>query len=399
MARLIVLFLLFPAIIFAQNIAVSGKVSGADTKAPLGRASVFLSNSSFGTSTAPDGTFILNGLKPGQYNLVVTTVGYEEHTETILITNDPVKLNIELSPKSVQLKEVNISTLSKADLKMALEQFKQEFIGEDENARDCKIINPEVLNFSFHQNKNVLEAYNNDFLIVENHALGYRIKFLLKNFKSERLTGRVVYTGQRFFEELPAKGVQKKKWLKNRDDAYYGSAMHFYRALYTDSLASAGFKIYGLTRILNPNRPTEEVIQQHLNKAKGLQLDSFLYWTNMKQTSRYKNQILSSDQLAVKDILRRTNQPGLFAVMFTDYLYVIYTKKWEANYFKDLYRAPDNLNYATTIISLMNNNQGTLFDRNGTVIGDSPLYEGTWANARLSEMIPVDYTPGAPPNR
>ena len=172
MARLIVLFLLFPAIIFAQNIAVSGKVSGADTKAPLGRASVFLSNSSFGTSTAPDGTIILNGLKPGQYNLVVTTVGYEEHTETILITKDPVKLNIELSPKSVQLKEVNISTLSKADLKMALEQFKQEFIGEDENARDCKIINPEVLNFSFHQNKNVLEAYNNDFLIVENHALG-----------------------------------------------------------------------------------------------------------------------------------------------------------------------------------------------------------------------------------
>jgi hypothetical protein len=391
--RLILLLFLCPLFALAQNGTITGKILRADTKAPLAHASVFLGNSSFGTTTAEDGTFTLNSLKPGQYNLVVNAIGYEDHTEAVLVNNEPIKLSIELQSRPIQLKEVKISTLSKADWKLAFELFKEEFIGEDDNARNCKVINPEVLNFSFHQNKNILEAYTDEFLIVENNALGYRIKFLIKNFKSEHFTGNVVYAGQRVFEELKAKPSQRKKWDKKRDEAYYGSSMHFYRSLYKDSLAAAGFKIYRLTRVVDTNRPSDEVIQQNLIKYKNAIDGSYLQWANVKLSSRYAKQTLSKDQLAVNDIFRKTDKPGLFAVIFTDYLYVIYTKRWESSYFKDVYREPDMLNYETTLVSFTGNNQNLLFDSNGIIIGDSPLYEGTWAKARLSEMLPVDYTP------
>jgi hypothetical protein len=397
MARLIFLFLLLPFIAFAQSTTITGKVSAAGNKTPIAGASVFLSNSSFGTSTATDGTFNLNRLKPGQYNLVVTMVGYEDHTETIVANGEAINLNIMLSQRVVQLKEVHVTNMSKADQRAALERFKNEFIGKDENARNCKIINPDALNFSFHQSKNQLEVTTDDFLIVENQALGYRVKFLINSYKSDYASGKVQYQGQRFFEELRGKEPVTKKWYKKRDEAYYGSAMHFYRTLFKkDSLMASGFKIYHLTRVENTARPSEFLIQRNMDRTRNLRADSFLYWKNMQLASRFTSQKLESVQLTVKDVLRRTNQPGLMAAVFTNYLYVVYTKKWEPNYYKDLYRAPGNLNYATTIISFIDGDENVIFDGNGTVIGSTPLYEGTWADARLSEMLPVDYTPHYP---
>ncbi|MDB5158837.1 MAG: hypothetical protein JWR50_3544 [Mucilaginibacter sp.] len=388
----ILFLILLPAVTWAQNVVVTGKISAADTKVPIAGASVFLSNSSFGTSTDKDGIFTLNGLKPGQYNLIVTTVGYEDHTEVITLNNDPVKLNIELSPKTTQLKEVTISGMSKADKKHALEQFKQDFIGIDDNASDCKITNPQVLNFSYTENKTILEAYTNEFLIVENHALGYRVKFLLKNFKSELLTGNVVYSGNEVFEELSGRNYEIKKWHQKRDEAYYGSAMHFYRSLFKDSLEDAGFKIYRLHREINSKRPDDNVIQQNLEKAKGTKDDSFLYWTQMQKASHYSHQKLLG-QFAVKDIVHKSDKPGLTEVSFPDHLYVVYTKRWDGNYYRDVYRVPHDLSYPTTIVSLINDNTAITLDGNGTIIGNSPLYEGTWSQARISVLLPVDYAP------
>ncbi len=390
--RILFLILFLPIITVAQNIAVTGKISSADTKSPIAGASVFLSNSSFGTSTANNGTFTLNGLKPGQYSLIVTTIGYEDYTQILAVNTAPVNLNIELRPKTVQLKEVVISNISKADRKLALEQFKQDFIGTDQNALDCKIVNPQVLNFTFSQNKTVLEAYTDELLIIENNALGYRIKFLLKTFKSELLSGNVAYSGSQFFEEMKGGDGKKKRWYKKRDEAYYGSAMHFYRALYKDSLADAGFKVYRLARQVNSSRPTDEEIEQNLDKAKKSNDDSYLYWTSIKNHTRYTNQKFKG-KFAVSDILKSTERPGLLAITFTDNLYVVYTKRWETNYYKDVYRIPNDLNYETTIVSYVNNNQAILIDRNGTIIGNSPLYEGTWSKLRLSTLLPVDYAP------
>ncbi|HWZ36544.1 MAG TPA: carboxypeptidase-like regulatory domain-containing protein [Mucilaginibacter sp.] len=388
----ILLLLLLPAFAWAQSVNVSGIITSADTKAPVPGASVFLSNSSFGTSTGKDGTFTLNGLKPGQYNFVVSSIGYQDELKVINVGEEPVRLNVELRPKVTQLKEVTIGLISKSDRKRALQQFKEDFIGTNANAADCKIVNPNVLNFSYHENKTVLDAYTNEFLVIENKALGYRIKYLLKRFTSDSKTGGVSYAGNQVFEEMTGGRAKQEGWHQKRDEAFYGSAMHFFRSLYRDSLEDAGYRIYRLSREDNISRPSEGEIQKHLANMKKLSRDSLVYWVEQGRDSRYTRQKFHG-HFNVKDIVRPAANPNLKEVAFPDHLYVVYTKKWEENYYKDVYRSPNDLNYQTTIVSLVNGNASIVIDKNGTIVGPSPMYEGSWSQARLSSLLPVDYTP------
>jgi hypothetical protein len=392
LVRILLFTLLLPLLATAQKVNVTGKVTSADTKAVIAGASVFLSNSSVGTSTASDGTFTLIGLNPGQYTLVVTAVGYESSQQTILISNEAIKLDVELPTKTIQLNEVKISAISKSDRKKALTRFKTEFLGIDENAADCKIINPDVLTFSFSQNKNILQASSNNFLVIENNALGYQIKFLLKSYESNLFTGNITYRGNRVFEDMKGGDSKMKRWYKKRDEAYFGSAMHFYRSLAKDSLDGAGFKIYRLSRQQNPVRPSDEVIGLGLARALKSNKDSLLFWADLKEMSQYANQKFKG-RFLVKDILQQSEKPGLFGLRFPDQLYVVYTKKWETNYYRDVYRSPNDLNYSTTIVSMANGSNYIVFDKNGTIIGSGPFYEGAWSQQRISSQLPVDYVP------
>ncbi len=91
---LIIIYLLFPFIAAAQYGSISGVVTSSDNKKPLARASVFLSNSAAGTATTDDGRYLLSGVRQGQYTLVVSILGYEEYSKTILVGSEPIKLNI-----------------------------------------------------------------------------------------------------------------------------------------------------------------------------------------------------------------------------------------------------------------------------------------------------------------
>jgi hypothetical protein len=392
--RLLWLFLFLPFFTRAQSGVITGKVVRMDSKSPVPGASVFLSNSSFGTATAADGTFTLGGVRPGQYTLVVAIVGYQDNTQTILVGKDPIHVNIELEAKSIMLREVQISDNAKADWRRNYEQFKKEFIGTDENAKNCEVINPEILNFTYYKTQKRLEAYADEFLIVENRSLGYRVKFLVRDFKSDHLSGIISYSGQRLFEDLPGKEAQKKKWNTNRDDAYYGSAMHFYRSLYKDRLNEDGFEIHRFTRMSNRERPEEAVIQRNIDRYASMgRRDSANKWIGLENLSRYAHETLYDSKWYTSEVLRPTQQPGLFAITFPDYLYVIYTKKREETFFRDVYRPLTMPNYQISVVTMMNKDRYYVFDMNGIIVSESPLYEGTWSKARLSQLLPVDYIP------
>ncbi len=388
--RLIIFVLLFPLIGLAQNGTITGRVTQEGSSKPLSRASVFLSNSSVGTTTAEDGTFTLRNIRAGQYTLVVTILGYENYNKTILVGHEPIKLNIELPPKAVMLREVVIS--SAADWKKNFEAFKKDFIGTDENAKSCVITNPHILNLTYNPTKQILHAEADEFLVIENKALGYRVKFLLNDFNIDKISGIISRQGQQVFEELPGSQSQKKKWRLRRMEAYYGSAMHFYRSLYTDKLTQDGFVFYSLKRSLNSARPPEDVIKRKIKLFYEERIsDSLKYWNGLANMSRYAKESLNRQPLQQSDILARTQQQGIYAIHFPDYLYVVYTKKRDEVYNKDLYRPLDMPNYETTIVTLY----GTyaLFDMNGIIVDNAPLYEGSWAKARLSDLLPVDYVP------
>src|ERR1035437_198430 len=95
----ILICLFFPFAALAQSGVISGVVTSADSKKPLPRASVFLSNSDVGSATNEQGRYMLSGIRPGQYTLVVSILGFEQYTKTILVGREPIKLDIELTPK------------------------------------------------------------------------------------------------------------------------------------------------------------------------------------------------------------------------------------------------------------------------------------------------------------
>ncbi|WPU96568.1 carboxypeptidase-like regulatory domain-containing protein [Mucilaginibacter sabulilitoris] len=390
---IIVIFILCPFITLAQNTSITGKVVNANGKNPVAKASVFLSNATYGTATAEDGSFTLAGVKPGQYELVVTTVGYEDYSQIIQVGRDPVKLNIELTQKVLMLREVVIS--SAADWKKNYELFRRDFIGTTENSKLCRVVNPHILNLIYHRNKQQLEASGDEFLVVENRALGYRTKFLLKSFLSDAIEHTIQYSGKALFEELPGSAEQKKVWKQKREEAYYGSPQHFYRSLYKDKLKEEGFEAHDFTRLPNRERPDEALILQKIKRYRDItpNRDSLINWYKISNLTKWNRENLVRIPYQSFEILRKTPQQGIFALTCPHFLYVVYTKKEEMTEFKDVYRPLDMGNFETSIVTLF---QGyILFDMNGIVVSNpSPQYEGTWSKAKLADLLPVDYEPG-----
>ncbi len=258
--------------------------------------------------------------------------------------------------------------------------------------KNCLLDNKSPENSPDSKKTQTLEASTDEFLVVENRALGYKVRFLIKEFESSSLTSIISYQGQVLFEELKGSAAQQKKWQEKRREAYFGSSMHFFRALYQQHLQQEGFVIRQLQRRPNPKRLPEETLQKkYLQFNKSNNRDSVNYWNEKTQEPRYIENLIK-EPLRVEDVLRRTDEPGLFALTFPDFLYVVYTKKSDPNNLDNVYRPLDLESNATSIITLYTSY--ALFDLNGVVVSpQSTLYEGDWANDKLAELLPVDYTP------
>jgi hypothetical protein len=74
--------------------------------------------------------------------------------------------------------------------------------------RKVLIINPKVLHFT--TRRRLLLAEADDFLIIENKRLGYRIHYQLKDFVHSATEGSTLYHGEYSFEELNGTDDQKK---------------------------------------------------------------------------------------------------------------------------------------------------------------------------------------------
>ena len=66
-----------------------------------------------------------------------------------------------------------------------------------------------MLNFNFDKEKKILKASADEFLIVENKALGYQLKYLLTDFEYDQKRGNIcTIGGSPYFEELKALAEQ-----------------------------------------------------------------------------------------------------------------------------------------------------------------------------------------------
>jgi len=412
MRALLFFLLLIPVSVFAQTV-ITGRVVDADNK-PVANASVFLSNATVGTKTNDDGDFRLINVKAGQYDLVVSIIGYETHHQNTNAGNADISLPpIMLRVKNNQLKEVRIGPPDR-NRNRYLEMFTQEFLGRSENADDCKILNPDVLYLDYDNAKRVLIASSDDFLIIENKALGYKIHYQLTHFSmSMRFGGSsTYYYGNVLFENLPGKPSQIKKWEKKRLETYLGSSMHFLRSIVANRLDTDGFKVLRLVRKPNPDRPKDSLIRAKIKKFSipvnginnirypdtgyGPYADSLKYWQEKFNLPKVF-EFLVNKTLLPADFVKRIDAKDIYALTFSDYLYIAYPKK-PGREVAGLTLKPDGaVNYNITTVTI--NTKFALFDRNGIFTDpNSTLFEGAWGKSGNADLLPVDYVPIAQKN-
>lgn len=395
MCKYFLFLLLLSPVVCLSQINISGRVNDVTTKKGVDNASVILSNSTIGNKTAADGSFTLKNVKPGQYDLVVSIIGYETYHNTITVSNENLSLPvIELLPKSIALHEINI----KPDPNWVrnYEIFKEEFLGSAPEAKACKILNPEIIDLKYDENARTLNASSDDFIEIENKALGYKVKYLLSKFTKDYEAGMLYYEGAVLFENLKASSSQQRRWQKVCDKAYYGSLAHFLKSSLHHNSDKEGFKTLQLIKKPNAQRPPEELIQSklvHFRKSLSAPgaLDSISKWAQQKRLPKTLSYLVKTP-LNTFELIRRTDQKGIYALSFTDCLYVMYTKVSDNSTNQLSFHPPEMPDCQTTIVNFAA--KYAFFDDNGTILNPTSLiFEGNWGTSRVSSLLPVDFEP------
>ncbi|MFD0793424.1 carboxypeptidase-like regulatory domain-containing protein [Mucilaginibacter litoreus] len=355
MRCLFLTLLLFPVVCLAQ-INITGKLIDAKSRQPVADASIFLSNATVGGKSGADGSFKLLNVRPGQYELVVTVLGYATYRQNVLAGSDNMHLaDIMLTAKTTELKEVKIQPHDNWLRNYKL--FKDEFLGLSNNAKECRILNPDAVYLTYSSKYRTLTGSSDEFLEIENRALGYKIKYLINKFTRDYKEGYFYVEGSALFEPMAGDDGLQKRWRKNRAKVYEGSSMHFLRSIVTDQAEVNGFKVLRLIRKENP-----------MYSGTG----------NNKYIQTLIDSPLQSNEFA-----KLTDVRGLFALSFPNSLYIMYTKRKTKQPAIGVYH-PDKIpNYEITIVTV-SENYG-LFDTNGIILNPSGVtFEGEWGKNRVA---------------
>lgn len=336
---------------FTQDInkaIISGRVVNFNTGQPISYVNVFLSNTTKGSTTNDKGYFTIRGIPAfSSYELVVSMMGFEVQTKQIQLTEpETITINFRLRPTVIPMKEVVIEALDANEWRRNLEIFKREILGNTINAFECKILNPEVLDFKINPKPYYLTANASRPMEIINNALGYRIHVILLSFKFEQDLSQ--YETKLQFEELKSENIgQRKIWTNNRKKAYNGSLRHFLTSLITLRTKEDGFSIY-----------------------KSQMLES-------------KFQDFKLDKKAQVRLLRSGNNAFERKLLFEDYLKVVFKNEKDEIHKRD---------YQTSFIKLRKDYV--------TITTSGQIYEilnvinyGRWGEDRLAEELPLDYIP------
>ncbi|WP_214072541.1 carboxypeptidase-like regulatory domain-containing protein [Mucilaginibacter sp. dw_454] len=354
----------------AQNkLIITGKVSGENQGQIIG-ATIFIAGTQLVTQTDADGKFAIIMPNAGAYHLLVKMLGYAVESEDVLLKDRDINLNIILKVKPIVLRQVTIG--GDKERRYHLSVFKQEFLGRTKNARSCQILNPDVINFS--TRKGIISAEADDFLIIENKNLGYRIKYLLKSFE-HNIFRHTAYDGDAIFEELPGTDKQKLKWAHNRLETYKGSMMHFMRAVYNKTVLQEGFI-------------THHLYNDSYGRDNDRDDDSFYY----------------DPRIINFDTLTTVTDNSFIAFKFSR-LYITYDPVKAAKLlksgapaitnFKPLYAGDDS---SSSLIAYFKN--GVVIDARGAINKGYVVsfhIKGPWTYKRVGDQLPFEYQPPKAP--
>ena len=231
---------------------VTGIVLDNATQEPLPNVNIYISNTTWGTTSLLDGTFRLTSIIPGNHEIVFSMVGYDSHSQKILV-NDSSKifLHIALIPKIYKISDITVTANKPEEWFDDLEIFKKHFLGYSPYSLDCVFVNAYEINFE-HPNKKVLTAQSDNPIEIINYYLGYNVKCEILNFEFTQSSKRFEYTFRLFFTELDTNDLDvKEEWEKNRIKKYKESLAYFLRSLSKGTFRDKGFEVSLVYKPLN----------------------------------------------------------------------------------------------------------------------------------------------------
>lgn len=350
MKNLLLILFLLPLTAVCQ-VGLSGRVISQTGSKPVAAASVFLNNTTIGTKADDDGTFKLYGISSGQYDLIVSVIGYETYRKTIMVSASIKLPDIVMIPKVAMLREVRVGEDPKWARKLSI--FKEYFLGRSANASQTKLMNPETLFLRFSKQELVLTGRSDDFLEITNDALGYRLKYLVESFELNKIKGSVGYEGSVLYEEMEGSAADKRRWQRNRELVYYGSAKHFLR----------------------------EVLAGHP--------DSNFMVRNFCITVDPANKFVT-DTLKMADYTHATDERGIFAIGHPGDMDVYYYPARRSA----MGASPRNKRHGHLVATVNLIDPYLFFDSNGTILNPvGAMFVNGWGASRVADQLPEDYWP------
>jgi len=252
--------------------------------------------------------------------------------------------------------------------------------------------------------------------VIENNALGYILKYDLSLFEYNLDTREFVYQGYPFFEEMPVnrKGLEKR-WIENRQTAYYGSLMHFMRSLHDDQLKEQQFEVREWINIPDREKKRVKEIYQAQSKkvtykkttvTKGnyvlsvnekdttniIHPDSLAYYQSIIKQADEEN-ILINILLTSKDLIDKTNS-GPVRLNYKPHIQVIYLDKKNPLEYQPY--VPPSYRFAPVRSDIYRSADQPIFVLpNGSYYeGASLITGGYWAWwEKMCNKLPFDYMP------
>ena len=396
----LLIFLLVAAnVAQAQKREFRGRVADEQTGKPLEFVTIFITNTTLGTLTDEKGSFVI-ALNPGKYDVAVTMVGYGPVIYQLEI---PAVNTSAVSPvlfKLVQTeKELNaVSVKAKRDQSWYdnLEIFKDNFLGTSAVSKECKLVNPETLIIVYDEKSNKLTVTAKDLLVIENPKLGYKVSYLLIEFVYDFREKYVTYLGYPRYELSKGKRARENRWAKNRRISFNGSAMHFARALREKRLEKEGFNLRRLIRKPNPNRPTEEQLEDARKQLRlrgttvRLDADDPLRIMLSKTSLPKIVEILDTTRIPYSDYLQKEGEE--VKMTFEGYFQVVYVGEKEEPAYVTTSFGTRKPTFQTSVIFLKD--KEVFLEKSGSF--SEPLgivFEGYWGWEKVGDMLPLDYMP------
>lgn len=371
--RLIVCFgMLFFYPIMAQSI-LKGKVVDQYAQVVEG-VTVMVDGSSLSTTTDQQGNFQIQ-FPNGQHALVFRHEGFELKRITVN-AQYLTPIVVTMVEKIIELEQANIRAMSREDWEYYYQIFKSNFLGIDQPAKQCKILNPNILRFNYEPENRVLTASAREPLIVENLYLGYRIEYDLSEFMMDYKSQYLLVIGSSYFQELKASKSKQNKWQKNRKKAYLGSFTHFLKSVYDDKINENGFDVKRLIREENPAY-TEAV--ERIKKG-----ESNIIVPRSKTIAYLVNQPVPIDSLVQRKASQvMMNFEGLYSVEYT-------LEKEDIDYVKNI----KHQNLFGNQVSLFSLKSPIELTPEGYYVNPGDvILEEYWTWEKFAHLLPIDYVP------